>query len=118
MLRRPGVGLQAPAETSFTIQASWMGSCRSSTRFLATDLLHHPHEADGVGFGSVVVLWSTVLRLWVSRTSVLQSSVWRLTRASVVSLVRELPETLYFTICPFRKTDPIGLVPMVKQVCG
>jgi len=75
-------------------------------------------EADGVGDVSGVVLWSTVLRLWVSRTSVLQSSVWRLTRASVVSLVRELPETLYFTICPFRKTDPIGLVPMVKQVCG
>jgi hypothetical protein len=32
--------------------------------------------------------------------------------------VRDPPQTLYFTIRSHRKTDPMGLVPMVKQVYG
>ena len=73
--------------------------------FLAADLLHHPHEADGVGDVSGVVSWSAVARAMTVRSSVLQSSMWRVTRPRVETAVRA---SLHASPSPAPQNRPHG----------
>ena len=107
LIRRAGqVGCRSQGPSGDLVhhpgELGW-GPAPTRGSLLATDLLHHPLEADGVGDGPGALLRDVVLR-----------STWR-RRESIVWTPQNAASC---TIRPHPKTDPMGLVPMVKQVCG
>ncbi len=103
VLRTPGVGLRAPAETSFTIQASWMGSCRSIFHF-SSRRPASPSARGGWGrawiFGGVLIQGVADLGFAVCGVAVL--GVAALGSPSVVVAVRGV--AVHTATCRERRT--------------